>query len=112
MVEQPDSAISRLVTPELFADYIGKTPSAIRKMAAANKLPVIRMKDPANPEGQGEIYIHKGEWDAFADHLASVAGPEWHAWKDRLMTSRPVVTARRSQNGKAPGARGAGRKSA
>ncbi|QGH60775.1 Cox family DNA-binding protein [Serratia proteamaculans] len=112
MAEVTDSTSSKLVTPELFADYIGKTPSAIRKMAAANKLPVIRMKDPANPDGQGEIYIHKGEWDAFADHLVSIAGPEWHAWKDRLMTSGPAIAAKRTQEGKTPRTRGAGRKAA
>ncbi|EMD6807875.1 hypothetical protein VRU30_001400 [Serratia marcescens] len=109
MAELADSQISKLVTPELFADYIGKTPSAIRKMAAANKLPVIRMKDPANPDGQGEIYIHKGEWDAFADHLVSVAGPEWHAWKDRLMTSGPGVITKRTRTPRAPRTGTAGR---
>lgn len=109
MAELADSQISKLVTPELFADYIGKTPSAVRKMAAANKLPVIRMKDPANPDGQGEIYIHKGEWDAFADHLVSVAGPEWHAWKDRLMTSGPGVITKRPRTPKAPRTGVAGR---
>lgn len=112
MAELTDSTMSQLITPELFADYIGKTPSAVRKMAAANKLPVIRMKDPANPEGQGEIYIHKGEWDEYADHLVSVAGPEWHSWKDRLMTTGPAVAAKRAQGSKAAGTRGAGRKSA
>ncbi|WP_414483618.1 Cox family DNA-binding protein [Serratia marcescens] len=112
MAELADSTISQLVTPELFADYIGKTPSAVRKMAAANKLPVIRMKDPENPNGQGEIYIHKGEWDAFADHLVSVAGPEWHAWKDRLMTSGPGVITKRPRTPKAPKAGTAGRKAA
>ncbi|EPN2803301.1 Cox family DNA-binding protein [Serratia marcescens] len=105
MAELADSSISQLVTPELFAEYIGKTPSAIRKMAAANKLPVIRMKDPANPDGQGEIYIHKGEWDAYADYLASTAGPEWHAWKDRLMTGSTITAAKKT-------ARPAGRKAA
>lgn len=112
MVEVTDNTSSKLVTPELFASYIGKTPSAIRKMAAANKLPVIRMKDPANPDGQGEIYIHKGEWDAFADHLASIAGPEWHAWKDRLMTSSPAIAAKRTQVGKSVRTRGIGGKAA
>ncbi|HIE4800353.1 TPA: Cox family DNA-binding protein [Serratia marcescens] len=111
MAELADSGISQLVTPELFAEYIGKTPSAIRKMAAANKLPVIRMKDPANPDGQGEIYIHKGEWDAFADYLVSVAGPEWHAWKDRLMTSNQLVAAKRGLDNKVSKPR-AGKKAA
>ncbi|MEZ0583287.1 Cox family DNA-binding protein [Erwinia sp. STN24] len=87
MQEVAENAVSSLVTPELFAAYIGKTPSAIRKMVAAGKLPVVRMKDPANPTGQGEIYIHKDEWDAYASHLAQVAPPEWHAWKDRLFTT-------------------------
>ncbi|WP_337049231.1 Cox family DNA-binding protein [Serratia fonticola] len=112
MAELTDSTMSQLVTPELFANYIGKTPSAIRKMASANKLPVIRMKDPANPDGQGEIYIHKGEWDAFADHLVSVAGPEWHSWKDRLMTTGPATAAKRAKTGKAPRTPRAGRTSA
>ncbi|WP_410742710.1 Cox family DNA-binding protein, partial [Citrobacter freundii] len=45
MKEPAENVLSSLVTPELFAEYIGKTPAAIRKMAAAGKLPVIRMKD-------------------------------------------------------------------
>ncbi|WP_427192584.1 Cox family DNA-binding protein [Serratia marcescens] len=112
MAEIADSAISQLVTPELFAEYIGKTPSAIRKMASANKLPVIRMKDPDKPNGQGEIYIHKGEWDAFADYLASTAGPEWHAWKDRLMTSGPGVVVKRARGAKMAKAGAAGKRAA
>lgn len=61
MKEPAEKALSELVTPELFAEYIGKTPAAIRKMATAGKLPVIRMKDPLNPSKKGgEIYIHRG----------------------------------------------------
>ncbi|EET4563597.1 hypothetical protein FHO97_001423, partial [Escherichia coli] len=81
MKEPAEKALSELVTPELFAEYIGKTPAAIRKMATAGKLPVIRMKDPLNPSKKGgEIYIHRGEWDAYAIHLAQIAPPEWHDW--------------------------------
>lgn len=88
MKEAAENALSVLVTPELFAAYIGKTPGAIRKMVGAGKLPVIRMKDPLNPSKKGgELYIHRGEWDAYADHLAKVAPPEWHDWKNRLFTS-------------------------
>lgn len=88
MKEPAENALSDLVTPELFASYIGKTPAAIRKMAMAGKLPVIRMKDPLNPSKKGgEIYIHKGEWDAYATHLAQIAPPEWHDWKNRLFTT-------------------------
>lgn len=87
MKELADNALSALVTPELFAAYVGKTPAAIRKMATAGKLPVIRMKDPLNPSKKGgEMYIHRGEWDAYADHLAQIAPPEWHDWKNRLFT--------------------------
>ncbi|EGI5587743.1 hypothetical protein UJ88_001396 [Salmonella enterica subsp. enterica serovar Butantan] len=87
MKELAEKALSELVTPELFAEYIGKTPAAIRKMATAGKLPVIRMKDPLNPSKKGgEIYIHRGEWDAYAVHLAQIATPEWHDWKNRLFT--------------------------
>ncbi|GAB0588416.1 hypothetical protein MC04F15_25950 [Escherichia coli] len=87
MKEPAEKALSELVTPELFAEYIGKTPAAIRKMATAGKLPVIRMKDPLNPSKKGgEIYIHRGEWDAYAIHLAQIAPPEWHDWKSRLFT--------------------------
>lgn len=57
MKELSENEISLLVTPELFATYIGKTPSAIRKMASANKLPVVRMKDPDNPSKKGEKFI-------------------------------------------------------
>lgn len=53
MKEPAEKALSELVTPELFAEYIGKTPAAIRKMATAGKLPVIRMKDPLNPSKKG-----------------------------------------------------------
>ncbi|MBJ8927427.1 Cox family DNA-binding protein [Citrobacter sp. FDAARGOS_156] len=88
MKELTENALSELVTPELFAEYIGKTPAAIRKMATAGKLPVIRMKDPQNPSKKGgEIYIHRGEWDAYAEHLAKEAPPEWHDWKNRLFTT-------------------------
>ncbi|EAT4745446.1 hypothetical protein MKO37_003640 [Salmonella enterica] len=87
MKELAEKALSELVTPELFAEYIGKTPAAIRKMATAGKLPVIRMKDPLNPSKKGgEIYIHRGEWDAYAVYLAQIAPPEWHDWKNRLFT--------------------------
>ncbi|EPC8526777.1 Cox family DNA-binding protein [Escherichia coli] len=87
MKEPAEKALSELVTPELFAEYIGKTPAAIRKMATAGKLPVIRMKDPLNPSKKGgEIYIHRWEWDAYAIHLAQIAPPEWHDWKNRLFT--------------------------
>ncbi|EAY2468680.1 hypothetical protein RO060_004493 [Salmonella enterica] len=92
MKELSENEISLLVTPELFATYIGKTPSAIRKMASANKLPVVRMKDPDNPSKKGgEIYIHRGEWDDYAAYLAQSAPPEWHNWKNRLLTSEPGV---------------------
>ncbi|EBX5199817.1 hypothetical protein ABQJ02_004325 [Salmonella enterica] len=88
MNEPAENALSDLVTPELFAAYIGKTPAAIRKMATAGKLPVIRMKDPMNPSKKGgEIYIHRGEWDSYANHLAQIAPPEWHDWKNRLFTT-------------------------
>lgn len=53
MKETADNTLSDLVTPELFAVYIGKTPAAVRKMAMAGKLPVIRMKDPLNPSKKG-----------------------------------------------------------
>ncbi|MDT7304847.1 Cox family DNA-binding protein [Citrobacter freundii] len=93
MKEPAENVLSSLVTPELFAEYIGKTPAAIRKMAAAGKLPVIRMKDPQNPSKKGgEIYIHRGEWDAYAEHLAKEAPPEWHDWKNRLFTTEKSRT--------------------
>lgn len=97
MKEIAESMVSALVTPELFASYIGKTPAAIRKMAMAGKLPVIKMKDPSNASKKGgEIYIHRGEWDAYATHLAQVAPPEWHEWKNRLFTTERAV--RQEQN--------------
>lgn len=95
MKEPVESGYSDLVTPELFAIYIGKTPAAVRKMAMAGKLPVIRMKDPLNPSKKGgEIYIHRGEWDAYAAHLAQIAPPEWHDWKNRLF----ITEKSRTQN--------------
>jgi len=91
MKELAENALSDLVTPELFAAYVGKTPAAIRKMATAGKLPVIRMKDPLNPSKKGgEVYIHKGEWDAYVAHLAQNAPPEWHDWKNRLFTTEKM----------------------
>lgn len=91
MKELAENALSDLVTPELFAVYVGKTPAAIRKMATAGKLPVIRMKDPLNPSKKGgEVYIHKGEWDAYVAHLAQNAPPEWHDWKNRLFTTEKM----------------------
>ena len=91
MKELAENALSDLVTPELFAAYIGKTPAAIRKMATAGKLPVIRMKDPLNPSKKGgEVYIHKGEWDAYVAHMAQNAPPEWHDWKNRLFTTEKM----------------------
>lgn len=56
MKELAENALSELVTPELFAEYIGKTPAAIRKMATAGKLPVIRMK-VNRPGFPGECFI-------------------------------------------------------
>lgn len=91
MNEPAEKALSNLVTPELFASYVGKSPAAVRKMAMAGKLPVIRMKDPQNPSKKGgEIYIHRGEWDAYADYLAKSAPPEWHDWKNRLYSTESV----------------------
>ncbi|MEI9743600.1 Cox family DNA-binding protein [Enterobacter ludwigii] len=88
MIEPAEKALSSLITPELFASYVGKSPAAVRKMAMAGKLPVIRMKDPQNPSKKGgEIYIHRGEWDAYADYLAKNAPPEWHDWKNRLYST-------------------------
>ncbi|EHQ4607361.1 TPA: Cox family DNA-binding protein [Salmonella enterica] len=85
MEDSAENEISVLVTPELFGAYIGKTPSAIRKMAQSRKLPVVYMKDPESKSNtDGEIYINRKEWDDYAIHLAKVADPEWHSWKDRL----------------------------
>ncbi len=39
------------------------------------------------PKKGGEIYIHRGEWAAYAAHLAQIAPPEWHDWKNRLFTT-------------------------
>ncbi|HDL7426451.1 TPA: hypothetical protein PXN84_000001 [Yersinia enterocolitica] len=94
-MQQVSETSSVLVSVEFFANYIGKTPKAIRQMVAAGKLPVIRLKNPQNLDGEGEILIHRGEWDAYANQLACTATPEWHAWKDRLVTSRPSAAANR-----------------
>lgn len=88
MKEATESAAADLVTPELFASSIGKTPAAVRRMAQEGKLPVIRMRDPAKPEGKGELYIMLAEWNNYARHLVSAADAEWHAWKDRLSTEQ------------------------
>lgn len=89
MKEAPESAAADLVTPELFGEKIGKTPAAVRRMAQEGKLPVIRMRDPAKPDGKGEVYIVLSEWNSYARHLVSAADTEWHAWKDRLTTNLP-----------------------
>ncbi|MFR0155161.1 Cox family DNA-binding protein, partial [Escherichia coli] len=48
---------------------------------------------PQNPSKKGgEIYIHRGEWDAYAEHLAKEAPPEWHDWKNRLFTTEKSRT--------------------
>lgn len=88
MKEASESTAADLVTPEFFASSIGKTPAAVRKMAQDGKLPVIRMRDPAKPDGKGEIYIVLSEWNNYARHLVSSADTEWHAWKDRLSTEQ------------------------
>ncbi|CRY69156.1 Cox family DNA-binding protein [Yersinia pekkanenii] len=98
-MQQVSETSSVLVSVEFFANYIGKTPKAIRQMVAAGKLPVIRLKNPQNLDGEGEILIHRGEWDEYANQLARIATPEWHAWKDRLVTTRPPAKAKRKVTG-------------
>lgn len=87
MIETVDGIDSLLVTPELFGVRIGKPATAIRKMAAAGKLPVVRMWPGAVGVGKPEIYIHMGEWNEYAEHLSRTASPEWHEWKNRLGTN-------------------------
>ncbi|WP_312156283.1 Cox family DNA-binding protein [Lelliottia nimipressuralis] len=88
MKEASESTAADLVTPELFASKIGKTPAAVRKMAQEGKLPVIRMRDPARPDGKPEVYIALSEWNNYTRHLVQEADAEWHGWKDRLSTEK------------------------
>ncbi|AJJ70731.1 Cox family DNA-binding protein [Yersinia pseudotuberculosis] len=105
-MKQVSETSSVLVSVEFFANYIGKTPKAIRQMVGAGKLPVIRLKNPQNLDGEGEVLIHRGEWDDYANQLARAAAPEWHAWKDRLVTTKPSVSAKRKIAGtKTPAAK-------
>lgn len=75
-MQQVSETSSVLVSVEFFANYIGKTPKAIRQMVSAGKLPVIRLKNPQNLDGEGEILIHRGEWDAYATEVAKTTDPE------------------------------------
>lgn len=96
MIEAVGEIDSLLVTPELFGTRIGKPASAIRKMAAAGKLPVVRMWAESVGVGKPEIYIHMGEWNEYADHLAQTASPEWHEWKNRLVTNTALSSRTKS----------------
>lgn len=80
---------SALLSKEGFAMYVGKTPVAIVSMAKAGKLPAFYMTDPLNPGGNAELWVHRGEWDKYAEQLVENAPDEWHSWKDRLHHSKP-----------------------
>lgn len=80
---------SNLLSKEGFAMYVGKTPIAIASMAKAGKIPAFYMTDPLNPGGHAELWVHRGEWDKYADQLVENAPDEWHGWKDRLHHSKP-----------------------
>lgn len=97
MSEMPEKPISKLVTPELFAAYIGKDASAVRRMARDGKLPVIRMRDPEKSTGAGEIYIAREAWDDYVDELLEAADIDWHLWKERLTTEKPEWVPRKSK---------------
>ncbi|CAI2470127.1 Regulatory phage protein cox [Serratia ficaria] len=80
---------SQLLSKEGFALYVGKTAIAVVSMAKAGKLPAFYMTDPLNPGGHAELWIHRGEWDKYAEQLVENAPDEWHGWKDRLHHSKP-----------------------
>ncbi|CAI2469264.1 Regulatory phage protein cox [Serratia ficaria] len=80
---------SKLLSKEGFALYVGKTPIAVAAMAKDGKLPAFYMADPLNPGGHAELWIHRGEWDKYAEQLVENAPDEWHGWKDRLHHSKP-----------------------
>ncbi|MBF1995689.1 hypothetical protein HW114_09400 [Serratia symbiotica] len=64
---------SNLLSKEGFAMYVGKTPIAIASMAKAGKIPAFYMTDPLNPGGHAELWVHRGEWDKYADQLVENA---------------------------------------
>ncbi|WP_226019860.1 Cox family DNA-binding protein [Serratia symbiotica] len=64
---------SKLLSKEGFAMYVGKTPIAIASMAKAGKIPAFYMTDPLNLGGHAELWVHRGEWDKYADQLVENA---------------------------------------
>ncbi|WP_409309005.1 Cox family DNA-binding protein [Pectobacterium sp. B1J-3] len=87
-----------LLSKEGFALYVGKTPSAIVAMAKAGKLPAFYMADPQKPGGNAELWIHRREWDKYAEQLVETAPPEWHSWKDRISASKPTSRRHRGMS--------------
>lgn len=80
---------SDLLSKEGFAQYIGKTTSAVIAMAKTGKLPAFYMADPSKPGGYAELWVNRKEWDKYAAQLVESAPAEWHGWKDRLSAGKP-----------------------
>lgn len=82
------SNLAALVSKEVFAASIGKTPKAVIEMAKQGKLPAFYMSDPQKPNGNAELWINLEEWNKYAAHLVEQAPAEWHNWKNRISHSK------------------------
>lgn len=82
------SNLAALVSKEVFAASIGKTPKAVVEMAKQGKLPAFYMSDPQKPNGNAELWINLEEWNKYAAHLVEQAPAEWHNWKNRISHSK------------------------
>ncbi|CQJ57552.1 Cox family DNA-binding protein [Yersinia sp. 2544 StPb PI] len=56
-------ATDALPYPE-FARLIGKSPEAVKGMIAKNKLPIIEMRNPENPDARGEQWVYLPAWNS------------------------------------------------
>lgn len=77
-----------LVSKEVFAASIGKTPKAVVEMAKQGKLPAFYMSDPQKPNGNAELWVNLEEWNKYAAALVEQAPAEWHNWKNRISHSK------------------------
>ncbi|MGL5841198.1 MAG: Cox family DNA-binding protein [Aeromonas hydrophila] len=54
---------SDVVSRKTFAKIIGKTEDAVRAMIEKGKVPVIEMRDPANPSARAEHWVYLKAWN-------------------------------------------------
>lgn len=98
--------LSDLVTPEVFARYLGVTKTTVRGMMERRRLPVIRVKNPEKPEGQGDRWIHKGAWDQFCTDMLAAMPQEWWSWQDCYFVDSTPILALSAQQQKRDTSRG------